>query len=124
MICGGPSRGTCSEGECICTDNFKGKSCSCSRLTDNCMFIGIEEICSSKGKCECNQCQCLDGFSGNYCEINNGNSTLCEMYKPYIENAVINGTDNNTQMAQKDDVKLIIHLCDEDITNRCGKFYS
>lgn len=118
LICGGPSHGACYQGKCICEKGFKYEDCSCATSTDNCKFFGLEDFCSNKGKCECNQCHCFDGYSGEYCEINKDNNTLCEIYRPYVEGAVL----NNTLVNSEGNVKINVDVKDGIIKDVCGEF--
>lgn len=116
QICGGVSNGHCSNGTCICNPNFQGEDCTCSMSTDNCEFVGIQELCNQKGNCTCNHCECQPGYTGAYCEINKDKNTLCETYRPNVEQAII----NNTLVSQKEGMNISVDLTEK---NNChGKF--
>ncbi|CAH1984018.1 unnamed protein product [Acanthoscelides obtectus] len=78
---------TCFEGKCLCKSEYTGKDCSCSTSTSNCHLPDSPEMCNSNGKCHCNKCECNQGYSDKFCEVNGSNNTICEIYKPYVEEA-------------------------------------
>ncbi|CAH2003378.1 unnamed protein product [Acanthoscelides obtectus] len=87
QICSGKNHGTCFEGKCLCKSEYTGKDCSCSTSTSNCHLPDSPEMCNSNGKCHCNKCECNQAYSDKFCEVNGSNNTICEIYKPYVEEA-------------------------------------
>lgn len=68
LICGGPERGECVCGNCNCSGNWTGQSCSCTKRTDSCIKDGV--LCNGFGTCECGNCVCNAStpYRGKYCD--------------------------------------------------------
>lgn len=68
LICGGPERGECVCGNCSCSGNWTGPSCSCTKRIDGCMKDGV--LCNGYGTCECGNCVCNASlpYRGKYCD--------------------------------------------------------
>lgn len=67
MLCGGPDRGRCDCGKCVCNANYTGEACECAVSTADCQKDN-GTICSGNGECVCNRCQCKTGFRGKTCD--------------------------------------------------------
>nr|CAI5839042.1 unnamed protein product [Callosobruchus analis] len=87
LICSGLNHGTCVEGKCVCTAEYTGRDCSCSTSISDCQLPDMLEVCNSHGRCICNKCICETGYSEKFCELNGDNNTMCEIYKPFVEEA-------------------------------------
>lgn len=68
LICGGLERGECVCGNCNCSGNWTGPSCSCTKRTDSCFKDGV--LCNGYGTCECGNCVCNAStpYRGKYCD--------------------------------------------------------
>lgn len=53
MECGGPTRGLCSCGTCLCMPGYTGSNCLCSLDKETCIAPGDKEECSGHGYCNC-----------------------------------------------------------------------
>ncbi|KAK7872459.1 hypothetical protein R5R35_014253 [Gryllus longicercus] len=68
-ICGGPERGHCDCGKCICNPGWKNEDCSCRDTVHTCRSLeNPKELCSGAGDCHCGSCKCHKGHSGQFCE--------------------------------------------------------
>ncbi|XP_072391395.1 integrin beta-nu-like isoform X2 [Diabrotica undecimpunctata] len=85
IICGGPSKGYCHNGICICQDGFTGEDCTCSESKVACSLDGAA-LCNEQGECKCNTCNCNQGYTGIYCEKNTNKNTICEAYNKEVQN--------------------------------------
>ncbi|KAK8394658.1 hypothetical protein O3P69_005849 [Scylla paramamosain] len=84
MPCGGPSRGQCRCGKCMCRPDHGGEDCSCPTHTHACISQGDNTVCSNKGVCECGRCRCGDGYKGMYCEDSVYAARVCETLKACV----------------------------------------
>ncbi|XP_064454956.1 integrin beta-PS-like [Ornithodoros turicata] len=65
MLCGGPERGFCECGKCVCFPSFAGPDCNCRTAIDTCVAPdGV--LCSGRGICVCGKCLCHEGETGLY----------------------------------------------------------
>uniref|UniRef100_A0A6P7G622 Integrin beta n=1 Tax=Diabrotica virgifera virgifera TaxID=50390 RepID=A0A6P7G622_DIAVI len=87
IICGGPSKGYCHNGICMCQDGFAGEDCTCSESESECSFDGAV-LCNEQGECKCNKCNCNQGYTGKYCEKNTQKqkNIICEAYNKDVQN--------------------------------------
>ncbi|GFR90408.1 integrin beta [Elysia marginata] len=67
QVCGGPIRGICDCGTCLCKPGYNGSACECELSQEKCKTErGI--VCNNHGNCSCGKCDCEDGYSGLTCE--------------------------------------------------------
>ncbi|XP_057293843.1 integrin beta-1-A-like isoform X2 [Hydractinia symbiolongicarpus] len=71
-VCGGPGRGVCECGRCICKEAFLGENCGavdCTAGRVNCISdLATNTVCNKNGKCACDRCECDTGYKGELCE--------------------------------------------------------
>uniref|UniRef100_A0A8D2DQE5 Integrin beta n=1 Tax=Sciurus vulgaris TaxID=55149 RepID=A0A8D2DQE5_SCIVU len=84
QVCGGPSRGTCSCGQCHCTEDFEGSACQCGKSTTGCLNAARVE-CSGRGRCRCNTCECDPGYQPPLCQDCPGCPSPCSRYTSCAE---------------------------------------
>ncbi|XP_048247229.1 integrin beta-PS-like [Haliotis cracherodii] len=68
-LCGGPERGRCQCGTCICNAQYNGSGCDCNTDKSKCFTDnGLE--CNKHGKCVCGKCECnkTERYIGPTCE--------------------------------------------------------
>ncbi|KAK2164572.1 hypothetical protein NP493_1406g01044 [Ridgeia piscesae] len=85
QLCGGPSRGKCSCGECICRTGFMGSACECPTSSESCIASN-GAMCNGKGTCVCGKCICdlNDYYRGPTCEDCPTCPGRCEEDKPCV----------------------------------------
>ncbi|CAO2632530.1 Integrin beta-2-like protein [Lemmus lemmus] len=66
-VCGGPERGSCFCGQCICKEVYEGSACQCRRSTEGCLNKNLV-VCNGRGRCRCNRCECDPGYHPPLCE--------------------------------------------------------
>ncbi|KAM5153819.1 integrin beta-2 [Callospermophilus lateralis] len=74
-----PERGSCSCGQCHCTEDFEGSACQCGKSTAGCLNAARVE-CSGRGRCRCNTCECDPGYQPPLCQDCPGCPSPCSMY--------------------------------------------
>ncbi|XP_031220687.1 integrin beta-2-like protein [Mastomys coucha] len=79
QVCGGPSRGVCSCGLCMCRNSFEGSACQCPTSTSGCLNNRMVE-CSGHGQCHCNRCYCNPGYQPPLCEERLDGFLRCSKY--------------------------------------------
>ncbi|XP_077900897.1 integrin beta-2 isoform X3 [Ictidomys tridecemlineatus] len=79
QVCGGPKRGSCSCGQCHCTEDFEGSACQCGKSTAGCLNAARVE-CSGRGRCRCNTCECDPGYQPPLCQDCPGCPSPCSMF--------------------------------------------
>ncbi|XP_050418203.1 integrin beta-1 isoform X1 [Patella vulgata] len=69
LICGGPERGTCDCGNCVCQPSFDGPACECDNRNVSCL-ASDGTLCNGHGECVCGSCQCdkQSQYRGKTCE--------------------------------------------------------
>ncbi|XP_075817410.1 integrin beta-2-like protein isoform X2 [Microtus pennsylvanicus] len=67
QVCGGPQRGSCSCGQCVCREAYEGSACQCRRSTEGCLSKNLV-VCNGHGRCRCNSCECDPGYHPPLCE--------------------------------------------------------
>lgn len=84
QICGGPERGRCECGKCVCFEPYSGSACEC--LEDNKLCEGPDgRVCSGHGVCKCGVCDCEHIYSGKYCEECPTCTGHCDKLKPCVQ---------------------------------------
>lgn len=72
LLCGGPERGTCMCGACLCRPGWTGESCTCPTSSDHCVSPDDGKMCSGRGQCICGLCKCdktnENQYFGEYCQ--------------------------------------------------------
>ena len=82
MLCGGPQRGRCECGQCVCFPGWSGDACDMSSSMDTCVpsphavnssagSSGAGSVCSGRGMCVGGMCDCPWPYSGQFCECDN-----------------------------------------------------
>lgn len=68
-ICGGPNRGICNCGQCICNEKWSGVKCGCTTDQSNCIDPVNGKVCNNRGSCDCGLCRCHETqYNGPYCD--------------------------------------------------------
>ncbi|KAL9966542.1 hypothetical protein ACROYT_G024630 [Oculina patagonica] len=85
LICGGPEHGQCVCGNCSCSGNWTGPSCSCTKSTEGCMKDGV--LCNGYGTCECGNCVCNAStvYRGKYCDECPSCAGKCSLNKDCVQ---------------------------------------
>ncbi|KAK4288945.1 hypothetical protein Pmani_038062 [Petrolisthes manimaculis] len=98
MSCGGPSRGQCRCGACMCRQGYIGEACECPTDTSTCIQPNHHHqqqqdqqhhqqgpsVCSNKGTCQCGRCRCEDGYKGMFCEDTVYAAGVCEKLRSCV----------------------------------------
>lgn len=85
IISGGPDRGVCNCGQCVCSEKWSGVNCGCSTELATCIDPANGKVCNDRGPCECGLCRCNSTeYSGPYCD----DCPSCDGQCPVLTKAV------------------------------------
>lgn len=70
-LCGGTSRGSCKCSKCLCSEDWSGPDCSCTKDETTCKASN-NKTCNDLGECKCGKCHCFTNgtkkMTGPTCE--------------------------------------------------------